>query len=53
MGGGAPGGGAKRKSAPRVPKTLATPLYLAARVPNVLPQRDEGSGKPCAVIEAL
>ena len=29
------------------------PLCSAALVPNVLPQRDEGSGKPCAVIEAL
>ena len=28
------------------------PLCSAALVPNVLPQRDEGSGKPCAVIEA-
>ena len=29
------------------------PLCSAALVPNVLPRRDEGSGKPCAVIEAL
>ena len=29
------------------------PLCLAVLVPNVLPRRDEGSGKPCAVIEAL
>ena len=28
------------------------PLCSAALVPNVLPRRDEGSGKPCAVIEA-
>ena len=28
------------------------PLRSAALVPNVLPRRDEGSGKPCAVIEA-
>ena len=27
-------------------------LCSAALVPNVLPQRDEGSGRPCAVIEA-
>ena len=26
------------------------PLCSAALVPNVLPRRDEGSGKPCAVI---
>ena len=29
------------------------PLCSADRVPNVLPQWDEGSSKPCAVIEAL
>ena len=29
------------------------PLCSVALVPNVLPQRDEGSGMPCAVIEAL
>ena len=29
------------------------PLCSAALVPNVLPRRDEGSGKPCGVIEAL
>ena len=29
------------------------PLCSAALVPNVLPGRDEGSGQPCAVIEAL
>ena len=29
------------------------PLCSAALVPNILPRRDEGSGKPCAVIEAL
>ena len=29
------------------------PLCSAALVPNVLPKRDEGSGKPCAVTEAL
>ena len=29
------------------------PLCFAALVPNVLPRRDEGLGKPCAVIEAL
>ena len=29
------------------------PLCSAALVPNVLPRRDEGLGKPCAVIEAL
>ena len=29
------------------------PLCSAALVPNVLPRRDEGSGQPCAVIEAL
>ena len=29
------------------------PLCSAALVPNVLPRRDEGSGKPRAVIEAL
>ena len=29
------------------------PLCSAALVPNVLPRRDEGSGRPCAVIEAL
>ena len=29
------------------------PLCSAALVPNVLPWRDEGSGYPCAVIEAL
>ena len=29
------------------------PLCSAALVPNVLPRRDEGSDKPCAVIEAL
>ena len=29
------------------------PLCSAAMVPNGLPRRDEGSGKPCAVIEAL
>ena len=28
------------------------PLCSAVLVPNVLPWRDEGSGKPCAVIEA-
>ena len=28
------------------------PLCSAALVPNVLPRRDEGSGKLCAVIEA-
>ena len=28
------------------------PLCSAALVPNVLPRRDEGSGQPCAVIEA-
>ena len=28
-------------------------LCSAALVPNVIPRRDEGSGKPCAVIEAL
>ena len=28
------------------------PLCSAALVPNVLPRRDEGSGKPCAVIKA-
>ena len=28
------------------------PLCSPALVPNVLPRRDEGSGKPCAVIEA-
>ena len=28
------------------------PLCSAALVPNVLPRRDEGSGRPCAVIEA-
>ena len=27
------------------------PLCSAALVLNVLPRRDEGSGKPCAVIE--
>ena len=27
-------------------------LCSAALVPNVLTRRDEGSGKPCAVIEA-
>ena len=31
----------------------AQPVCSAALVPNVLPRRDEGSGKPCAVIEAL
>ena len=29
------------------------PLCSAAPVPSVLPRRDEGSGMPCAVIEAL
>ena len=29
-----------------------TAFMLAALVPNVLPRGDEGSGKPCAVIEA-
>ena len=29
------------------------PLCSAAQVPNVLHRKDEGSGKPCAVIEAL
>ena len=29
------------------------PLCSAALVPNVLPRRDDGSGKPCAAIEAL
>ena len=29
------------------------PLCSAALVPNVLPRRDEGSGEPCAVIEAF
>ena len=29
------------------------PLCSASQVPNVLPRGDEGSGKPCAVIEAL
>ena len=29
------------------------PSCSAALVPNVLPWRDEGSGKPCTVIEAL
>ena len=29
------------------------PSRSAALVPNVLPRRDEGSGKPCAVIEAF
>ena len=29
------------------------PCNSAARVPKVLPRRDEGSGKPCAMIEAL
>ena len=28
-------------------------LCSAALVPNVLPRRDESSGKPCAVIKAL
>ena len=28
------------------------PLCSAALVANVLPRRDEGSGKPCAMIEA-
>ena len=28
------------------------PLCSAALVPNVLPRRDEGLGKPCAMIEA-
>ena len=28
------------------------PLCSAALLPNVLPRRDEGSGKPCALIEA-
>ena len=28
------------------------PLCSAALVPNLLPRRDEGLGKPCAVIEA-
>ena len=28
------------------------PFCSAALVPNVLPRRDEGSGKPCAAIEA-
>ena len=28
-------------------------LCSAALVRNVLPKKDEGSGKPCAVIEAL
>ena len=28
------------------------PLCSAALVPNVLPRRDEGSGKPCTVIDA-
>ena len=31
---------------------LSYSFYLAALVPNVLPRRDEGSGKPCEVIEA-
>ena len=30
-----------------------TALCSAALVPNVLPRRDEDSGKPCAVIKAL
>ena len=29
------------------------PLCSAALVRNVLPKKDEGLGKPCAVIEAL
>ena len=29
-----------------------TALCSAALVPNVLPRRDEDSGRPCAVIEA-
>ena len=29
------------------------PLCLAALIPNVLPRKNEGSDKPCAVIEAL
>ena len=29
------------------------PLCSAALAPYVLPRRDEGSGKSCAVIEAL
>ena len=28
-------------------------LYFSCSIPNVLPRRDEGSDKSCAVIEAL
>ena len=31
--------------------TQLQPLCSAALVPNVLPRRDEGSAKPCVVIE--